>query len=218
MKIPLASQRRVLLLSIIATLLVSVAVFSLRGVETPGASKPYKFWTEARASQLIFFAVLEGLYRDGVTNSDVDLIIPPGKGDQPTFDKEIFVYACPLCHPAFEAFKQYRHRELFFGMKAPKDTFGPGLEESVRTRLRSSNPEERRRAVEKLISRWVSQRLDLMRLTKDEQDEITREIEQGRKVGMGGLKQFVQSGEVSRDRTNCAICDGSFGACKSAPR
>lgn len=218
MKIPQSSQRRFLFSLVATTLLVSVAVLSLRGVEKPAVNKPYKFWPEARASQLIFFAVLEGLYRDGVTNSDVDLIIPPGKSDAPTFDKEIFVYACPLCHPAFEAFKQYRHRTLFFAMKRPMDTFGPGLEESVRVRLRSSNPDERRQAVEGLISRWVGQRLDMMRLTKDERDEITQEIEAGRKQGMGGLKQYVQSGEVSKSRTNCAICDGSFGACKLAPR
>ena len=57
-----------------------------------------------------------------------------------------------------------------------------------------------------------------MRLTKAEREEITGGIEKGRKQGMSGSKQAVQSGQVSQSRTNCAICDGSFGACKLPTR
>ena len=177
-------------------------------------------WPHARASQLIFFAVLEGLYRDGVKNDDVDLIIPPSSKEEgkPKFEPEHFVYACPLCHPAYEAFCLYRQRERIYGLKAPVDTFGKGLDESVRARLRSQNADERRKAIEELISRWVSQRLDLLRLTAAEREDITREMERGRKQGMGGLKNAVPSGQTSQSRTNCPICDGSFGACKLSPR
>jgi hypothetical protein len=173
-------------------------------------------WPNVRASQLIFFAVLEGLYRDGVKNDDVDLIIPPGSKEEgkPKFDPEHFVYACPLCHPAYEALCLYRQRERIYGLKAKVDTFGTGLDESVRARLRGQNADERRKA----ISQWVSQRLDLLRLTAAEREDITREMERGRKQGMGGLKNAVQSGQTSQSRTNCAICDGSFGACKLPPR
>ena len=64
----------------------------------------------------------------------------------------------------------------------------------------------------------MSQRLEMMRLTEAEREAITREIEQGRKQGMGGLKQAAQAGQASQSRTNCPICDGSFGACKLPPR
>ena len=64
----------------------------------------------------------------------------------------------------------------------------------------------------------VRQRLDLLRLTAAEREDITREMERGRKQGMGGLKNAVQSGQTSQSRTNCPICDGSFGACKLPPR
>jgi len=196
----------------------AVVTLSVGGAASPTNPGPAKMWPETRASQLVFFAVLEGLYRDGVTNGDVDLIIPRGEGGGPKFNKEIFVYACPLCHPAFEAFRLYRQRERIFGLKAKVDTFGAGLDEAVRKRLRSQNADERRQAVEGLISRWVSQRLEMMRLTKAERAEITLEIEKGRKQGMGGLKQAIEAGEASQSRTNCAICDGSFGACKLPAR
>jgi hypothetical protein len=176
---------------------------------TPAGSNPV-YWPESRTSQLIFFAVLEGLYRDGVHNDEVDLIIPPGKDGRGKFDLDNFVYACPLCHPAFEAFSQYRRRELFYGLKAQLDTFGPGLDEAVRTQLRSPDAEKRRQAIQGLINRWVARRLEMMRLTDAERADITREMEQGRKQGMNGLKPATQG---AQSRTNCPICDGSFGAC-----
>jgi hypothetical protein len=188
----------------------SLLAFTLMG--PPSAARASESWPQSRASQLVFCAVLEGLYRDGVSNRDVDLIIPPGKDGQPTFDKEHFVYACPLCHPAFEAFRLYRQRQPFFGMKAPVDTFGPGLDPALAAGLRSPLAAQRRETIERLINRWVRQRLDLMRLSDTEHDAITREIQQGRKQGMRALDPTSQS------RTNCPICDGSFGACNSPKR
>ena len=200
---------------LIAFVLVAVAsaiAFKLciAGTDTPTGARGT--WAQSQASQLVFFAVLEGLYRDGVTNTDVDLIIPPGEDGKSKFDLEHFVYACPLCHPAYEAFRLYRHRDAFYGFKAQIDTLGTGLDETVKASLRSSDAAQRREAIEGLIRRWVGQRLEMMRLSKAELEQITREMEQGRKKGMGGLRQ------ASQTRTNCPICDGSFGACKLVPR
>jgi hypothetical protein len=196
---------------VIAFVLVAIAgaaAFKLciAGTDTPIGARGT--WAQSQASQLVFFAVLEGLYRDGVTNTDVDLIIPPGENGKGNFNLEHFVYACPLCHPAYEAFRLYRHRDAFYGFKAPIDTLGTGLDETVKASLRSSDPNQRREAIEGLIRRWVGQRLEMMRHSKTELEQITAEIEQGRKKGLGGLKQPGQT------RTNCPICDGIFGACK----
>jgi hypothetical protein len=187
----------------------------LRGAGTSPSVGGRGTWLQSRASQLVFFAVLEGLYRDGVSSADVDLIIPPGKVGNGRFDLEHFVYACPLCHPAFEAFKLYRQRGAFYGLKAQLDTLGEGLGQAVEVRLRGSDAGQRRQAIEELISRWVGQRLEMMRLSKEERAAITSEMEQGRKKGMGGLKQ---ASPTSQTRTNCPICDGSFGACKAPGR
>ncbi|HWX21720.1 MAG TPA: hypothetical protein VN578_17585 [Candidatus Binatia bacterium] len=195
-------------LFLVSTSIAGVIALTLVDARTQPTNNPNAPWTQSRASQLVFFAVLEGLYRDGVANSVVDLIIPPGEDGKPAFDREHFVYACPLCHPAFDAFRLYRQREEFFGFKARVDTFGPGLDPALTVGLRSHDAGQRRQAIEGLINRWVRQRLDMMRLSAAEREAITREMEQGRKQGMNGLKQASQS------RTNCPICDGSFGACK----
>lgn len=195
----------------LAVLVIGFTSLTLGIAASPRPDSPKVAWPHSRATQLVFFAVLEGLYRDGVSNDDVDRIIPPGQHGEPTFDREHFVYACPLCHPAFEAFRLYRQRQSFFGLKARIDTFGPGLETTTENQLRSPDAETRRKAIQGLIHRWVGQRLDMMRLSDDERKVITSEIEQGRKIGMGDLKQG------SNSRTNCPICDGSFGACKFRP-
>jgi hypothetical protein len=197
---------------LLTTIVSVVALTLLKGAGTPASNNARADWPQTRASQLIFFAVLEGLYRDGVSNEDVDLIIPPDKNGKGRFEQEHFVYACPLCHPAFEAFRLYRQRENFYGLKAQVNTFGPGLDKALAVRLRSEEAGQRRKAIEELINRWVTQRLEMMRLSKAEHAAITSEMEQGRKHGMGGLKQASQS------RTNCPICDGSFSACKLQAR
>jgi len=207
------SSRNRFLFVLLATMTILIVIaLKLGGAGTSTVSGARGTWVQSRASQLIFFAVLEGLYRDGVSNDDVDLIIPLNPKGQGRFDPDHFVYACPLCHPAFEAFRVYRQREPFFGLKARLDTLGPGLDNSVTLRLRSTNADERRQAIEELINRWVRQRLELMRLSSDERETINREMEQGRKQGMNGLKQTTQT------RTNCPICDGSFGATKIPER
>jgi hypothetical protein len=204
-------------LSLILLLGAGVWVLALRlGIAgTAPAQNHAPDWPESRASQLVFFAVLEGLYHDGVSNDDVDIIIPPGTNGQPQFDREYFVYACPLCHPAFEAFRLYRHRDPVFGLKARVDTFGPGLDDSTRAQLRSPDAARRRGAVQGLINRWVAQRLDMMRFTASERADITREMDEGRRQGM---KMLNQGPSASQSRTNCPICDGSFGACKFQSR
>ena len=91
------------------------------------------------------------------------------------------------------------------------NTLGPGLDQTVAVQLWSKDADDRRKAIEKLVNRWVTQRLELMRLSAAEREAITREMEQGRKQGMGGLKD-------NATRKNCPICDGSFGACTNLMR
>jgi hypothetical protein len=205
---------RKLLFSLLLVTTAGIVALGLRGAPTGFPQTTNKGWPETRASQLVFFAVLEGLYRDGVGNDDVDQIIPPGTKGEPTFNRDNFVYACPLCHPAFEAFRLYRQREPFYGLKARLDTFGPGLRGEISTQLHSPDAAQRREAIQGLVQRWVAERLEMMRLSDAERAAITSEIEKGRKQGMNGLKQ---AGQSSQSRTNCPICDGSFGACKLQP-
>jgi len=193
-------------------MVAGIIAWSLRGAGASLPSNGSPMWYQSRASQLVFFAVLEGLYHDGVGNEVVELIISRDKNGKGQFDPEHFVYSCPICHPAFEAFRLYRVREPFYRTKAPVDTFGPGLDKALTVRLSSPNPDERRKAIEELINRWVKQRLEMMRLSAAERQAITSEMEQGRNEGMSALKGATQT------RKNCPVCDGSFGACTNPVR
>lgn len=168
-------------------------------------------------SQTIFFAVLEGIYRDGLPNDVVDLVIPPvavpGGEPQPKME-EHFVYACPLCHPAFEAFRLYRRRQAFYGDKGGRTTFGEGLDGGVVQRLKSQRREERRAAIQSLVESWVRRRLDLMRLTPKERETWDLQIGTRRKQGMMMLQR---GGEPYAGWKACAICDGAAGACTAQP-
>jgi hypothetical protein len=110
-------------------------------------------WVADRTCQVVFQAVLEGLYTDGVSNDIVDCILGvDARSKKLGFDAH-FVYCCPLCHPAYEAFRLYRLRPDFYGRKQQLDTFGPGLEPSLRRQLLSEKPTERLEALHKLIKR-----------------------------------------------------------------
>jgi hypothetical protein len=164
------------------------------------------------ACQLVFFAVLEGLYTDGVTNEVVDriLAVDPTTG-QPRME-EHFVYACPLCHPAFEAFRLYRLRSPFSGLKAGGDTFGTGLDARVVSQLMSEKQADRLAAVQALIDTWVRRRIDSLRLTKEERADLSKRLEERRQEGMAQLK----AGQSDRYAgwKGCAVCDGAAGACR----
>ena len=71
-----------------------------------------------------------------------------------------FVNTCKLCHPAFEAFRLYRQRDDFYGLKGAHNTFGSGPSEAVRRALKGENAVFRRAALRSLIEKWVGQRLN----------------------------------------------------------
>ncbi|HEU4420465.1 MAG TPA: hypothetical protein VFT55_16125, partial [Planctomycetota bacterium] len=72
----------------------------------------------------IFYAVLEGLYDEGVSTEDVDILLHQ---DPATRQYSYFVAGCPLCTPAIDALQLYRGRPKFYGRKEACDTFGTGL-------------------------------------------------------------------------------------------
>ena len=178
-------------------------------------------WIQDPSSQLIFFAVTDGLYIDGVSNETVELII--GTEDMPDYQRfrKHFIYACPLCHPAYEAFKLYHQRQNFYGLKPPGlNTFGTGLDPALIRQLKSQERAVRLKAVETLIQKWVNRRIEIMRLSDEERSTMTQLIEEGRKEGMARLEKQINDPSAKHDPAwkACAVCDGSFGACKMNPK
>jgi hypothetical protein len=203
----------------VGVLIFVVAAFgalSLRGDNRKPRDKPNLIDPQSR-SQLIFFAVVEGCYEDGLSTADVDQILGVDPRTKQLRYSEHFVGCCPLCMPAFDAFQLYRSRPRFYGLKEAIDKFGPGLEPDLAKKLHSDQKADQLEAIQNLVNRWVSRRLDSMRLTKDEREQWTAVIEEGRRKGMQGLQQ-AQAGNQNEyvGWKGCAICDGSAGASQTA--
>jgi len=154
----------------------------------------------------VFFAVLEGLYEDGVATEDVEAIL---RMDPATRTYENFVTACPICGPARDAFLTYRVRPRWRGYKVLDDTFGKGLDETTRTASWSEDPATRFDALEGLVRTWVARRLARERLTDAERQAYARAFEDMRKEGMSRI-----DGGAPKKLKRCAMCDGAFGAAR----
>jgi hypothetical protein len=203
-----------------AAMLVTTLVMFLTGAAAPPLRQdedPTKIdWAQDRTCQLVFHAVLEGLYADGVPNDVVDRVLDIGPNSQKKGFDMHFVYCCPLCHPTYEAFRLYRSRGSFYGRKDGLDTFGPGLEPSLTRQLLHVDVKVRLEALHKIIQRWVTLRLDAMRLTPVEKAEWAERLALRRKAGMLHLEKSRFAGKEAGFK-GCAICDGSADACPLKP-
>jgi hypothetical protein len=177
---------------------------------------------------LVFFAVLEGCYRDGVTNRLVDQLLPENPDTGGVRLEEHFVFACPVCMPAVEALRAYRSRPRFLSDKAGRDSFGKGLAGDLAARLAAPGRAQRLGALEELVSTWVGRRLDEMRLTPDERLTWYAAIAARAAAGQALLKTYRSQdageaggfAELYRDwpEDGCAACRGVMQACKPANR
>ena len=181
-------------------IILLVLLATLAAVATSGPDRPDGM-DAGEKHNMIFFAVLEGLYRDGASNDAVDAILRKTEKGYVHF-----VYGCPICTPTLDALLVYRARAKFTPKKnLYGDTLGPGLTDATAKRLQSEDPKERLDVVHGLIAKWVRARLRLMRLTEQEQRHWQQLLEEGRKRGMsalGGDPSFVGS-------KRCAVCDGA---------
>lgn len=160
----------------------------------------------------LFFAVLEGLYVDGVSNPVVDAILARGgERNEPTN----FVWGCPICMPAYEALRLYRARPHFESFKGLSDTFGPGLDDGLTQRVTGADAGARMQAIEELVTRWTGRRMDALRLDEAERATWQREMEMLRKKGMSMLFDYRDSATPGQYQSMkaCAFCDGANGAC-----
>jgi len=185
-----------------------------RDFESENPPNPTDYPAEHR---LIFFAVLEGLYEDGVSGEALDLLIPNEDAmwvqDQPEHTN--FVYTCPICMPTYDALRLYKSRQAFYGQKGTKySTFGQGVSERVLTQLKAS-PQERRDAIQLLIQKWVGRKLDSMALSEIERDQIEKTLKEMKKDGEAALKRFQENGhgpffiEMYKGWKKCPACDGA---------
>jgi hypothetical protein len=192
-------------------------------------------WTTGPVAQFVFFSVLEGLYEDGVENATVDAIIPLKGGAPDTTTSgyyKNFIYACPLCTPAYEAFRLYRMRPKFAFLKTNQlaeqhpgkgwhiiDNFGEGLPNEMVVKLTGDDASTQRQAVQELVKRYVSRRFERMAMTPKERREMRAMMAKGAEEGLKMLKKFQEKDMVKhyptyQDRKDCSICRASVDASK----
>ena len=164
-------------------------------------------------SNELFFAVLEGLYVDGVSNEVVDAII---ERDVESNQPANFVWGCPICMPAYEALRLYRARPRFESSKGLEDTFGPGLDAETTRRVTSPELAVKLEAIQELIERWTGRRMESLRLSDAEREVWQHEMEIGLKKGMSMLYSYKDGERPGRykDMKACAFCEGANGACR----
>ena len=218
-----APLRRVLALAAPAALGAALALLlAARGAPAAPAAAPAApapatddAWFESAWGQLVFFAVLEGLYTDGVQPEAVRAVLGGHE-----LETTLFVPACPLCTPALVAFETYAargplHVKAWDANGRPLDTFGPGLPDDVVARLQSPDRAERLAALQPLIATWITRRLDFGRATDAEREELRHWMEDGRKRGMNQLGALRRSLDAAAAASwpRCATCDGSVDGC-----
>lgn len=171
-----------------------------------------------KAHRFVFFAVLEGCFETGLTQDEIDLIIPvrPEKKDRRSITANL-VYTCPLCSPAFDAFRIYSDRRIFISKlskEAIYNTFGSGLDPAQKKALKAGGAETRE-VIQQLISTWIERRIKMQRLEPKAEKELRTKLAEMRKEGEAILKK-IKAGEmgpelqkVYQEREGCPVCAGA---------
>ena len=153
----------------------------------PDAAKSNLEWQKEEMCQFVFFAVLEGLYRDGVQNEIVDAIIGDKIAKKENKVKTHFVFRCKLCHATYEAFRTYRNRPAFMQTKGAS-TFGKGANLALLKQLGSKDARTRIYSMGALVRPWIMHRIKETRKTPEEKTAMKKRFEQYAQEGANLLR------------------------------
>lgn len=171
-------------------------------------ASPSRNASQVDLHQELYFAVLEGLYRDGVSTEDAKILVAL---DETSGHALHFVPGCPICLPATDAVRTYVARQPFQN-KLHSDTFGAGLAAAESAGLRAPDLATRVAVIEVLMSRWMEQRMSLLRLTPAERSSWKSRLAEFRKKGMAYLQGDNLSSPLPLlELGRCALCDGANG-------
>ena len=168
-------------------------------------------WQDDPLCQFVFFAILEGLYRDGIQDEVVDLVL----GETVDLDdkvKHCFVFKCELCHAAYEAFALYKARPAFKNAEG-KTTFGKGAGEQVIKELKSEDVRTRVYAMGDLIRPWIQHRVKETRMTVEEQKVMAEQFADYAREGAKLLSTFRRNSDTVYVHWNfygtCQACEAA---------
>ena len=156
------------------------------------ASKKAVEWQKDETCQFVFFAVLEGLYRDGIQNEIVDAVIGEKIDKKENKIKTHFVFRCELCHATYEAFRTYRNRPAFLDAKGAS-TFGKGTDLKLLKELQSKDARTRIYSMGRLIRPWIMQRIEETRKTPAEKTAMKEKFAGYAREGKDILRAHQQA-------------------------
>ena len=202
--------------SIIAVLTTSLLLASSAPLFADEASKaPLEkdsvVWQNQELCQFVFFAVLEGLYRDGIQNEVVDAIIGELAEKETDKVKTHFVFRCELCHATYEAFRAYRNRPAFIDAKS-QTTFGKGTDLKILEELRSEDARTRVYAMGRLVRPWIMHRIEETRRTDEEKTAMKEQFAKYAREGRKLLDKHIKADPLYIDWSFYGTCQ----ACEAA--
>ncbi len=149
-------------------------------------------WYTAPDCRLVFHAVLEGLYADGVPNQVVDFIIGPP--NEPNVERS-FVAGCYLCHATYEAFALYRNRPIFCRTEGADTFTAAPLPPAILAHLKGTADRDRYAVLEHYLRPWLTRKLHAMRLSDAELRDLMQRfgdlVAKTRRDGLVGYSRCV---------------------------
>lgn len=173
------------------------------------APSPTADWHKDADCRLVFFATLEGLYENGISNEVVDLVI--GKQSKASNKvKHNFIFRCKLCHAVYEAFALYRGRPTFNGSMA--DTFGKGdVDPKVIEALKSDKASIRVYAMGSLVQPWIKKKLLDLKISDEQkvafQQRLTKLVREGEELTGSHRRNDPEYGSDWLFYGSCQACE-----------
>lgn len=163
---------------------------------------------KADFEKFVFFATLEGLYELSLPDDVVEGLL---KIDPSTGRPEIFVYACPICHPVYNALNLYKDRPVFLGSKPRSRDFSKGEDAYLLAGLSHPEKEKRALALRGLVEQLVARKFDKMRLTTAERQSWQGLFAAASKEGNNRLESYPEQAAWMKE---CPSCTGASSASK----
>ncbi|MBT4013417.1 MAG: hypothetical protein HOF15_14005 [Planctomycetaceae bacterium] len=215
----------------ISILLVAAFAFVSQSIHFSQGKKqeadPITDWKKDPVCQAVYDGVLEGLYRDRVSQKIVTNIIGKKalKNDEKALQermKRSFVLECPLCEPTFAAFFAYQNgKPLKKGANAIRTTNSPlssnkiaaGLSTEDAKQLLSQDTKTRLQGLAPVVHKWVSIKLNSHAELKPTEilawkQRVKTRFDQG-KTQLSKLMAKTDNYKEWSPYWGCAACNGS---------
>ena len=143
---------------------------------------------------MVFFTVLEGLYRDGISDEIVDLVI--GRVESNDLERA-FIFRCKLCHATYEAFAAYQRRPEFSGTEGVNTIGNRVIPKEVVEILRTGNRIQFDNAFATVVQPWIKEKLHALIDSGSDETELMEKY----------VKLAQEGNALINGYARCQACD-----------